>query len=71
MVLRKGGRKVLFFAHCRSNIERYQDVELTEDSRMTLGEWLDIWLDEYKEGTIRPSTRDHPKFCVNLRSGVE
>ena len=38
------------------SIERYQDVELTEDSRMTLGEWLDIWLAEYKEGTIRPST---------------
>ena len=37
-------------------IEAYQDVELTEDSRMTLGEWLDRWLDEYKEGTIRPST---------------
>ena len=23
------------------SIETYQDVELTEDSRMTLGEWLD------------------------------
>ena len=23
---------------------------------MTLGEWLDRWLEEYKEGTIRPST---------------
>ena len=38
------------------SIERYQDVELTEDSRMTLGEWLDVWLRDYKEGTIRPST---------------
>lgn len=38
------------------NIETYQDVELTEDSRMTLGEWLDRWLDDYKAGTIRPST---------------
>ena len=28
--------------------EQYQDVELTEDSRMTLGEWLDKWLEEYK-----------------------
>ena len=34
----------------------YQDVELTEDSRMTLGEWLDRWLAEYKDGTIRPGT---------------
>ena len=38
------------------NIERYQDVELTEDSRMTLGEWLDRGLTEYKAGTVRPGT---------------
>lgn len=38
------------------NIERYQDVELTEDSRMTLGEWLDRWLTDYKENTVRPGT---------------
>ncbi len=38
------------------SIENYRDVDLTEDSRMTLGEWLDRWLSEYKEGTIRPST---------------
>ena len=38
------------------SIERYRDVELTEDSRMTLGEWLDTWLEDYKEGTIRPTT---------------
>ena len=31
------------------SIECYQDVELTEDSRMTLSEWLDRWLAEYKE----------------------
>ena len=38
------------------SIECYQDVELTEDSRMTLSEWLDRWLAEYKDGTIRPGT---------------
>jgi len=38
------------------NIESYRDVELTEDSRMTLGEWLDRWLTEYKKGTVRPGT---------------
>ena len=38
------------------SIECYQDVALTEDSRMTLGEWLDRWLAEYKDGTIRPGT---------------
>ena len=38
------------------NIECYRDVELTEDSRMTLGQWLDRWLTEYKAGTVRPGT---------------
>ena len=38
------------------SIDEYDGAELTEDSRMTLGEWLDIWLADYKEGTIRPST---------------
>ncbi len=38
------------------NIECYRDVELTEDSRMTLGQWLDRWLAEYKAGTVRPGT---------------
>ena len=38
------------------NIEDYRDVDLTEDSRMTLGEWLDRWLSEYKADTVRPGT---------------
>ena len=38
------------------NIECYRDVELTEDSRMTLSEWLDRWLTEYKAGAVRPGT---------------
>ena len=38
------------------SIDSYQAVELTEDSRMTLGEWLDRWLAEYKGGTIRSGT---------------
>ena len=48
------------------NIERYQDVELTEDSRMTLGEWLDRWITEYKEGTIRPSTLANYRRYIEL-----
>ena len=44
------------------NIERYQDVELTEDSRMTLGEWLDRWLTDYKENT-------NDNFLITLRAG--
>ena len=39
-------------AKLHQSIETYQDVELTEDSRITLGEWLDRWLDEYKAGTV-------------------
>ena len=42
------------------NIECYRDVELTEDSRMTLGEWLDRWLAEYKAGTVRRYPRGLP-----------
>lgn len=38
------------------NLEAYQDVELTEDSRLTLSEWLDKWLSEYMPGTIRDGT---------------
>lgn len=38
------------------NIEDYHDVDLTEDSRMTLGEWLDRWLAEYKADMVRPGT---------------
>ena len=38
------------------NIEDYRDAELTEDSRMTLGEWLDRWMTEYKADTVRPGT---------------
>lgn len=41
------------------SIECYQDVELTEDSRMTLSEWLDRWLAEYKDGTIRSGTLEN------------
>lgn len=38
------------------SIDEYDGAELTEDSRMTLGEWLDIWLKECAEPSLRPST---------------
>ena len=41
-----------------SQIETYRDVELTEESNMTLGEWLDKWLENYMALTIRESTMD-------------
>ena len=44
-----------------SQIETYRDVELTEESNMTLGEWLDKWLDNYMALTIRESTMDSYK----------
>ena len=44
-----------------SQIETYRDVELTEESNMTLGEWLDKWLSDYMALTIRESTMDSYK----------
>ena len=38
------------------SIEAYRDVELTEDSRMALSEWLDRWLEEYASNRLREST---------------
>ena len=40
----------------RQNINAYQGVDLTEESSMTLSQWLDKWLGEYVKGTIRDST---------------
>ena len=37
-------------------IDEYDGAELTEDCRMTLGEWLEIWLTECAEPSVRPST---------------
>ncbi len=38
------------------NIEVFRDVELCEDSRMTLAQWLDRWLEEYAAPRLREST---------------
>lgn len=38
------------------NIEHYRDVDLTEDSKMPLGEWLDRWMENYMSGTVRETT---------------
>ena len=40
------------------NIEVFRDVELCEDSRMTLAQWLDRWLDDYAAPRLRESTMD-------------
>ena len=39
-----------------AQIEAHRDVELTEGYNLTLAQWLDKWLDEYKAYTIREST---------------
>ena len=39
-----------------AQIEAHRDVELTEGYNLTLAQWLDKWLDEYKVYTIREST---------------
>ena len=52
-------------AKLRQNIDAYQGVELTEQSRMFLAEWLDIWLDERMAGTIRSHTLDGYRRDLN------
>lgn len=37
-------------------IDEFRDAELTEDGKMSLGEWLDKWLTEYMQGTVRKGT---------------
>lgn len=45
-------------AKLHQDLDAYEGVDLTEDSRMTLSEWLDRWLEEYAAPTVRPSTLD-------------
>ena len=46
-------------------IELYDGVELTEDSLMTLGAWLDRWLDEYAANAVRHSTLKNYRYMAN------
>ena len=48
----------------RQHIDSYQGADLTEQSRMTLSEWLDQWLENMAD-TLRPNT------LRNYRSYVE
>lgn len=45
--------------------ETYAGVELSENSRMTLGEWLDKWLNEYVTFTVRASTLEAYRDLAN------
>ena len=44
-------------AKLRQALDDYRDVDLTEDSRMSLKEWLERWMDEYMSVAVRESTR--------------
>ena len=45
-------------AKLRQNIDIYQGIDLTEQSRMTLAEWLEQWLGQMS-ATLRSSTLEH------------
>ena len=43
-------------AKLRQALDDYRDVELTDDSRIPLKEWLERWINEYMSVSIREST---------------
>ena len=48
-------------------IEAYRGVDLTEESRMTLGEWFERWFKDYAEVTLRPSTvRGYRRYAAQI-----
>ena len=52
-------------AKLRQHIDSYQGADLTEQSRMTLSEWLDQWLESMAD-TLRPNTlRNYQSYIEN------
>ncbi len=47
-----------------NHIEMYRDADLTEDCNMTLGEWLDRWINEYMIFTVRETTLNSYKAMI-------
>ena len=70
-VLAKTQKELLAKLH--RDMDLYQDAQLTEDSRMTLGEWLDQWLEELVAPSVRESTlegyRHHIEYHIKPRLG--
>ena len=60
-VLAKTQKELLAKLH--RDMDIYQDAQLTEDSRMTLGEWLDRWMEDYGAATLRPNPQVVERFC--------
>ena len=52
-------------AKLRQNIDAYQGVDLTEESRMTLSEWLDRWLEQMPAWDKRSSRNSPLRICGN------
>ncbi len=55
-------------AKLRQHIETYRGVDLTEQSGMTLSEWLDQWLAGV-EGTVRPTT--FARYCGTVENHLK
>ena len=49
------------------SIEEYRGVDLSEDSKMPLGQWLDRWLEEYIAPTVRETTLLGYRMCPRPR----
>ena len=45
-------------------ISSYRGMELSENGSITLSEWMDRWLTEYAEPTLRPSTVCGYRGCI-------
>ena len=58
-------------AKLRQHIDNYQGADLTEQSRMTLSEWLDQWVENMAD-TLRPNTlRNYRSYIENhIRPGL-
>ena len=52
-------------------IEEYRGVNLNEDCQMTLGEWLDRWMNEYVHINLRPNTiRSYQRGCDRIKARI-
>ena len=48
------------------SIDEYDGADLTEQSRMTLGEWMDIWLEECAAPSVCPNTlKGYRRYAEN------
>ena len=64
-VLAKTQKELLAKLH--RDMDIYQDAQLTEDSRMTLGEWLDRWMEEY--GAVTGGLCRFILDCIDIDGG--